>query len=54
MFGVFGHKACGVLAPRPGIKPTPPALEDGLLTTGPPGKFLLIFFISVKVNCFYD
>ena len=23
----FGPKACGILAPRPGIEPTPPALE---------------------------
>ena len=23
----FGHKACGILAPGPGIKPAPPALE---------------------------
>ena len=30
----------GVLAPQPGIKPTPPALEGKVLTTGPPGKSL--------------
>ena len=24
MFWFFGHKACGVLPPRPGIEPTPP------------------------------
>ena len=29
---------CGILAPQPGIKPKFPALEDGFLTTGPPGK----------------
>ena len=23
----FGSKACGVLAPQPGIEPTPPALD---------------------------
>ena len=23
----FGPKACGILAPQPGIEPTPPALE---------------------------
>ena len=34
----FEHKACGILVPRPGIKPTPPALEGDALTTGPPGK----------------
>ena len=38
MFRFFGHEACGILAPRPGIKPTPPALEGEVLTTGPPGK----------------
>ena len=31
--------ACGILVPRPGIKPMPPAV----LTTGPPGKSLFIF-----------
>ena len=30
--------ACGILVPRPGIEPTSPALEGGVLTTGPPGK----------------
>ena len=34
----FGHVACGILVPQPGIEPTPPALEGGVLTTGPPGK----------------
>ena len=38
MFCFFGHEACGVLAPWPGIEPTPPALEGKVLTTGPPGK----------------
>ena len=32
--------ACGILDPHPGIKPTPPALEGAVLTTGPPGMFL--------------
>ena len=36
MFWFFGREACGILAPRPGIKPTPPALEGEVLTTGPP------------------
>ena len=30
--------ACGILVPWPGMEPTPPALEGGLLTTGPPGQ----------------
>ena len=33
--------ACGILVPRPGIKPTSPALQGSFLTTGPPGKLLL-------------
>ena len=37
-FWFFGHEACGILAPRPGIEPAPPALEGEVLTTGPPGK----------------
>ena len=27
LFLFFGYEACGILAPTPGIKPTPPALE---------------------------
>ena len=38
MFWFFGREACGILAPQPGIKPSPPALKGGVLTTGPPGK----------------
>ena len=34
------HMACGILFPRPGIEPASPALQDGFLTTGPPGKSL--------------
>ena len=37
-FFFFGHEACGILVPQPGIKPSSPALEDELLTTGPPGN----------------
>ena len=37
--------ACGILVPEPGIEVSSPALEDGFLTTGPPGKFL-IFYIK--------
>ena len=38
MFWFFGPEACGILAPRTGIEPTPPALEGKVLATGPPGK----------------
>ena len=43
LFHAFGFcfcfKACGILAPQPGIKPASPALEDEVLTNGPPRKF---------------
>ena len=32
--------ACGSLSLQPGIEPESPALEDELLTTGPPEKSL--------------
>ena len=37
-FVFFDQKACGILVPRQGIKPAPPALEAEALTTGSPGK----------------
>ena len=40
LFWFFVHEACGIPAPWPGIKPTTPALEGEVLTTGPPGKSL--------------
>ena len=47
----FGHEACGQntrvqsrFNPRPGIEPTPPALEGKVSTTGPPGKSRKIVF----------
>ena len=45
MFWFFGPEACGILAPRPGIEPAPPALEGEVLTTGPPGKSPGIWFL---------
>ena len=36
--GIFGLEACGILDPRPGLEPAPPALEGEVLTTGLPGK----------------
>ena len=38
MVWFFGHEAYEILAPRPGIKPAPPALEGEALTSGPSGK----------------
>ena len=52
MFWFFGHEACGILSPLPGIKPSPPALEGEVLTTGPPGKsqhycfYLFVYYAS--------
>ena len=37
-FWFFGYETCGILDPRPGIEPAPPALEGKVLTTGPPEK----------------
>ena len=34
--------ACGILVPRPGIKPESPALEGRFFTTRPPGKSLMV------------
>ena len=41
-FGFFGHEAWGILTAWPGVKPTLPALEGEVLTTGPPGKSLSV------------
>ena len=46
MFWFFGHEACGILAPRPGIEPASPALEGEVLTTGPPGKSQMRWYLS--------
>ena len=43
-FWFFGHKAYGILAPRPGIEPAVAALEGEVLKTGPPGKSLNFCF----------
>ena len=44
MFWFFDRKACGILAPLPGIKPTPLALEGEVLANRPPGKSCDLFF----------
>ena len=38
----------GILSPRPGIKPTPLALEGEVLTAGPPGKSPKIIHLNDK------
>ena len=42
-------EACGILVLRPGIEPLPPALQDGFLTTGPPGKFILLCILRYQL-----
>ena len=37
---------CGIWVPWPGIRLASPASEGGVLTTGPPGKFHIISFLS--------
>ena len=48
VFGFFGHEACRILTPWPGLQPAPPALEGEVLPTdlqGGPllGKLRLVF-----------
>ena len=50
MFWFFGHKACRILTPQPGIELSPFTLEGKVLTTGPPGKSLRIFLISLLIG----
>ena len=46
--GLSSLVACGIFAPRSGIKPRSPALQGGLLTTGPPGKSPELIFSKAK------
>ena len=50
MFWFFDPKTCGILAPQPGIKPTPPALQGKVLTTGPPEKSLQNYVLKSKTG----
>ena len=45
MFWFFGREACGILAPRPGIEPAPPALQGKVFNNGPPGKSLILLVL---------
>ena len=49
----FGHEACGILAPRPGIEPTVPALGGEVLTTGLLGESLYTFFLEQGLQIFF-
>ena len=59
LFVLLHRMACGIFVPQPGIEPKPPALEGGVLTTGPPGNSLLAIMnnaainIHVKILCGY-
>ena len=44
MFQFFYLKACGILAPQPGIDPTPRALGSEVLTSGLPWTSLAYIF----------
>ena len=46
MFWFFGQKACGILAPQPGIEPACPVLKGEDLTIGPPRKSLEFTFLT--------
>ena len=46
MFWFFGCNACGTLVPQPGIELTPPALEGEVLTTGLPGQYHVLNWLS--------
>ena len=55
MFCLFGYEACEILAPQPGIEPTPSALEVKVLTTGLLGKSLEVLFLNAyqkDTSCF--
>ena len=50
MFWFFGPKAYEILAPQPGVEPTPSALEVEALTTGPPKKSLFFLLFLQKTG----
>ena len=50
LFYVLVFLAHGILAPWPGIKPSPSAQEGEVSTTGSPGKSLMFFFFSGTAN----
>ena len=50
VFWFFGPKACGVLAPCPGIESPPPALEGEVVTTGHQGSPRKMVFADVSMG----
>ena len=51
MFLFFGCEVCGISAPWPGVKPTPPALEEAVLTLDPQGSPPLILSYEGEISC---
>ena len=55
MFWFFSCEALGILAPQPGVEPSPPTLEGEVLTTGLPGKSQDLFcFVFHKTSLLED
>ena len=48
---IFWSWGMWISAPWPGIKPSPPALESEVLTTGPPGKSPVWLTIGYQMMC---
>ena len=49
VYGFFGHKACGILAPWPGIEPTLPPVKGEVPKTGAPGKSHTSFLFKIII-----
>ena len=43
----FGGEVCGIVAPRPGIEPTPSAFEAEVSTTGPTRKSRFVAILKL-------
>ena len=50
--GLSCPKACGILVSRLGIELASPAMQDGFLTTGPPGKSHRFCFYIARTHYF--
>ena len=52
--GLSCPDACRILVPRPGTELVFPALQGRLLTTGPPGKSLIIVLICISLTISHE
>ena len=50
MFRFLGREACRILTPRSGVKPSAPALEGGVLTTGGTSPTVKLFSIAALLH----